>query len=105
MPLIALIAALASGQSIGAVLGALSSAQWVALAETVIPLGEDAMSLLASIHPVVDIFFGDIAKGASNVVAAGIAHSYFANQPPTIKGYDSQGGVTDIPNPDYRNPT
>ena len=103
MPLLALVIALAGGQSFGSILAGLSIAEWIGLAQTVIPLGEDAVELLATAaHPALVALGTELAKGGTPTTAATSAFSYFKNQPPTISGYGPDGGVIAIPNPDYR---
>lgn len=102
MPLIALFVALAGGQSLGGILAGLSIAEWIGLGETVVPLGEDAIGLLSQAHPALAAFGSALIKGLTPINAANLADAYFANQPPTISGYGPDGGITQIPNPDYR---
>ena len=102
MPLIALVIALVGGQSLGAILAGLSISEWIGLATTILPLGEDAIELLGEAHPALAALGGDLVKGLPATTAAESANSYFANQPPTISGYGPGGDVIAIPNPDYR---
>jgi hypothetical protein len=83
-------------------LAGLSIAEWISLAETVLPLGEDAIGLLAQAHPALSAFAAVLNKSGSTTAAAQAADYYFANQPPTISGYGPDGGIMAIPNPDYR---
>ena len=102
MPLIALIIALVGGQSLGAILAGLSISEWIGLATTILPLGEDAIELLGEAHPALAALGHDLVNGMTPSTAAASANTYFANQPRTISGYGPDDGVVEIPNPDYR---
>jgi hypothetical protein len=103
--LISIVASLLEGSSLGSILAALTLNQWLVIA---LGISSDLLVIveqkLGDKHPAISQFLASIASGASAETSASLAHAYFANQPPTIQGYNSEGVVVDIPNPDYRSP-
>jgi hypothetical protein len=102
--LISILGAVLGGQSIGTALAALSIDSWLTIAGSV---GGDLLTLfeakLGGKHPAIDALIEAIKQGDISL-AAKSAHGWFDNQPPTIPGYDAEGALTQIPNPDYRKP-
>ena len=101
--LIGAIASLLGGSSLGSVLVGFTVEDWLTIAAGV---GADLLpvlqSKLADKHPAIAAMLNGIEQGLGAEASAKLAHAYFDNQPPTIKGYDADGAVVDIPNPDYR---
>ena len=102
--LISILAAVLEGQSIGTALAALSIQQWLTVASSVAgDLGMLFEAKLGGKHPAIDALIKSLQHG-DIALAAQTAHGWFDNQPPTIPGYDADGKLTEIPNPDYRSP-
>ena len=101
--LIGIVASLLEGSSLGSVLAAVSLTQWLTIAASI---GADLLPTieekLGTKHPAITALVQSLVAGLGAKAAATAAHSYFDNQPPTIPGYGPDGGLTDIPNPDYR---
>lgn len=98
LALIPVIHALIAGGTITSVLGGLSFPQWLALAEALNDAAPAVVVAISALHPVFEELVDDIGTvGPQHAASA----AWKRRQPPTIEGYDSEGGLTQIPNPDY----
>jgi hypothetical protein len=102
--LFTIIAALIEGQSFASVLEGISLAQWLTIGGTV--AADVAPSLAARLgvaHPSLGALVAAIGSGLNKEFAAQAGHAWLKqNYPATISGYGADGGVIDIPNPDYK---
>ena len=94
MPLIALIGALIGGQSIGAILAGLSIADWISLAGTLLPLGEDAIKLMSALHPAFSAMGDKLLQGAGAEIAGQAAKAWISAN--ADKAIELQPGIKGI---------
>jgi len=99
----ALAAVIETGGVLGA-LRALSAAQWLQVIVKVAEAAPQVQAAWAALHPAFDEIVADLKKNIDVHDVANNARVWFAqNVPATIPGYDGQGGVTEIHNPDKEN--
>lgn len=75
MALISIIIALIGGQSLGAIVSALSLMQWIGIAEILISAEPTIVKAFAELHPAFDILAKAIASGISPGAAGSAAYS------------------------------
>lgn len=109
MALLPVIEGLIAHEAIGTIFAGLTEAQWVTLASDILNIAEPQLAAgltakLKALRPEVDTFLTDIEGGKSvESAAASVFFSFAPFRPaPTIPGYAGDGGVKDIPNPDYK---
>lgn len=102
LSLIPLLSGLTSGGSIGLALGTITISEWATVAVQAMAAGPEVLKLLRLLHPALDTLGAALEKHKDPTIAAHAVNTWFANQPPTISGYGADGGVIEIPNPDYR---
>ena len=102
MALIPIFSALTGAGGMGAALGTISVAEWATIGVQALGAAPEALKLFRTIHPALDTLVASLEKHKDPNIAANAVNSWFANQPPTISGYGADGGVIEIPNPDYR---
>lgn len=97
--LIAIVAALAGGQAIGAVLGGLSIASWVSLGGVLVNATPEVINIAKTVHPAFHALATAIEGGAAPDKAAHAAINTFeewAKANPGVQYYkpDGSSGVT-----------
>lgn len=70
--IVTILMALVEGQSIGAVLGTLTAAQWVSIASTLVTAEPEVLHTLGALHPALQIL-ADAIKANPDANAAGLA--------------------------------
>lgn len=102
LSLIPIFTGLTGAGGIGAALGTITLTEWATIGVQALGAAPEALKLLKLLHPALDTFVTTLDEHKDPNVAASVVNTWFANQPPTISGYGPDGGVTSIPNPDYR---
>lgn len=102
LSLIPLFSAVESAGGISMALSSITITQWITIGIQALAAGPEAKAFLAKLHPALTVFMADLEKNRDPGAAAKAVDFWYANQPPTISGYDGSGAIVQIPNPDYR---